>query len=64
MKITVTTKEAIKKHFEKEREIATKTAIDRNGAIDRINKREATALDKFEKNGALKVEQIGLDWTF
>ena len=67
MKITITDKNAIRKHYEKTREIIEKTAMPAHKETALLNeyKEEAAALAKFDiEGGRLVVNQIGLDWDF
>lgn len=65
MKVTITTKEAIRNHYKKERERLEALSINKADAIKATYKDEAAALAKFDIEGKkLEVEQIGQKWTF
>jgi hypothetical protein len=65
MKVTITTKEAIRNHYKKERERLEALAINKADAIEATYKDEATALAKFDiEGGQIEVDQTGKKWTF
>lgn len=63
MKVIITERNEIIKHYENERERLLQLSFNTLKAIERTYKAEVTALAKFDTDGTIEVDKIGQLWT-